>query len=569
MARFIPKLPESFHGSIGEEKAFAALRLLDNNYVVFHSFNWIGISDRIQGEADFVVIHPVKGILVIELKSGAINYQLGQWTQTNTLTGFTKTISPFVQANKSKFEIIERLNLKLRLGRTPLVCHAVWFPSFPLITTDRLPPEAPKEIILDETALSNVQTKIDAVFDYWKDKTGFSSSMNPSQLNEIIEVLAPTFRAVPGLKSIIDETEEYYIRLTNQQAAVFNYLTEQKTAAIHGLAGTGKTVLAVEKARMLAEAGSSVLYLCYNSFLRDFLRSKFSQPGISFHNVHSLASEILFGEDIKLDELLDELEQYLYDDIQPEDWAYDNIIIDEGQDLNENLVSRLSELTKAGNGCFYVFYDRNQYVMKNEMPKWVEEAECKLVLHRNCRNTVEISKTACSMIGMDGSVIEDTVHGETPTAIYYKNTSELLDAARQFVNTAIDADIKPDEIVFLTIETEKTSALADIGDINGIPISSVRKDGHILFTTVRKFKGLEAKAVMVIDISVRSLINPEKQRLVYIGCSRAKHLLKLAIYEDIRKDEYGDCLRRINSERNVPKNQKGLGRLLNVNISRK
>ena len=131
MAIFIPKEPDSFNSSIGEEKAFDALRLLDNQYVIFHSFSWIGITDRIQGEADFVIIHPEKGILVIEVKSGAIDYKNGQWTQKNIITGFTKIISPFAQANKSKFEIIERLNSELRLGKTPLVCHAVWFPSFP------------------------------------------------------------------------------------------------------------------------------------------------------------------------------------------------------------------------------------------------------------------------------------------------------------------------------------------------------------------------------------------------------------------------------------------------------
>lgn len=38
MAKFIPTIPDSFNGSIGEEKAFEALRLLDNNYTVFHSF---------------------------------------------------------------------------------------------------------------------------------------------------------------------------------------------------------------------------------------------------------------------------------------------------------------------------------------------------------------------------------------------------------------------------------------------------------------------------------------------------------------------------------------------------
>ena len=90
MAKFIPAVPESFNGSIGEEKAFEALRLLDDTYTVFHSFNWIGLEDRTQGEADFVIIHPQKGIMVVEVKAWEIEYKGGQWLQTNTLTRKTK-----------------------------------------------------------------------------------------------------------------------------------------------------------------------------------------------------------------------------------------------------------------------------------------------------------------------------------------------------------------------------------------------------------------------------------------------------------------------------------------------
>ncbi len=390
--------------------------------------------------------------------------------------------------------------------------------------------------------------------------------MDLGQLNEVLEIIAPRFHAVPGMKSIINEAEQIYIRLTNQQAALLDYLREQKTAVIHGLAGTGKTVLAKEKARMLAEEGEHVLFLCYNSFLKDYLRKHFSQPGIVFHNVHSLAGEMLRDEAIGVDELLSELEEYLIEVFELEDWSYKHIVIDEGQDLNEKLINRLNEMVKGKGGNFYVFYDRNQYVMRNEMPSWVEKAECRLILHRNCRNTVEIHNTACSMIPLEGNNSNSSVHGETPNAVFYMSRLDLLQAASKFVNTAINAGIEPSEIVFLTVETENKSWFSDINSVNDIPIKSDFSTDGILFTTVRKFKGLEAKAVMIIDVSIRALTHPEKQRLAYVGCSRAKHLLSIAIYDDTNSAELGDCLRRINSSRNVPKNKKGLGRLLNVKI---
>lgn len=565
MARFIPPMPDSFNGSIGEEKVFTALRILDNSYTVFHSFSWIGLGNRTEGEADFVIIHPQKGIMVIEVKSGEIEYKDGQWVQTNTLTRYSKKIAPFDQARRSQYEIIDRLNSGLRHGRIPLVCRTVWFPSIRICETDRLPPEAPKVIVFDETTLNDSKKAIDNAYEYWANKKVSRTSMDPRQLNEVIETVAPHFHVVPGIKGIINETEQIYIKLTNQQAALLDYLKEQRYAVIHGLAGTGKTVLAKEKAKMLTQEGNTVLFLCFNSFLRDYLKNNYSQPGVIYHNAHSLAMEILDDPSIGIDKLLNELEDFL-EMFEPEDWPYTHVVIDEGQDLNDRLVNRLYELTKAKGGTFYVFYDRNQYVMKNEMPTWIEQAECKLVLHRNCRNTAEIVKTAYSLIPADITFSENQVRGETPIAVFYTNKEELLAAASKFVKTAIVAGIEPEQIVFLTAETEQKSFFSDVNSIAGINVSNGIKDGNILFTTIRKFKGLEAKALMLIDVSLTSLTNPEKQRLVYVGCSRAKHLLKIAILEDLDSENFGDCLRKINPTRNVPKNKKGLGRLLNVRV---
>ena len=143
------------------------------------------------------------------------------------------------------------------------------------------------------------------------------------------------------------------------------------------------------------------------------------------------------------------------------------------------------------------------------------------------------------MIALDVNTPENSVHGETPFATFFTAKSELYNAASKFVKTATDAGIEPNEIVFLTVETEKKSIFSDVTSINGINIASDFTNNSILFTTVRKFKGLEAKAVMIIDVSIKALTNPEKRRLAYVGCSRAKHLLKIAIYEDADSRDIG------------------------------
>ena len=53
---------------------------------------------------------------------------------------------------------------------------------------------------------------------------------------------------------------------------------------------------------------------------------------------------------------------------------------------------------------------------------------------------------------------------------------------------------------------------------------------------------------------------------LYVGTSGAKTLLYIARLEDVSNDSMADYLRDLNPDRNVPKNKKGLKRLLNISI---
>ena len=71
--------------------------------------------------------------------------------------------------------------------------------------------------------------------------------------------------------------------------------------------------------------------------------------------------------------------------------------------------------------------------------------------------------------------------------------------------------------------------LKSFSTINGVSISTEPKKNNILFTSVRKFKGLEAKAVLLIDVLVNRLTNELHKRLVYVGSSRAKYIFTISV----------------------------------------
>ncbi len=566
MAVFIPSIkPDDFNNSYGEMKVYEALRSLNDQYTVFYSLSWVSIGDRRTiGEADFVIAHPEQGIFVIEVKSGEIEYTKGDWVQTNTRTGKQKVIHPYEQARKSQFEILERLEILRNKLRIPMLCYGVWFPSIEIQDKDKLPIEAPKEITLDKSSLDKPEKAIEDAFAYWGKKYR-KTKLNEIEFHRIIDVLCPHFHVVPKLKTKMDETEQSYIQLTAQQTSLLDFLVEQKTAVIHGLAGTGKTVLAIEKTKMLAAQDEQVLFLCFNSFLRDTLKASNTIPNVTFHNAHSLAYEIMGSTDGPIEDVLAEFEEYLEEVFEAEDWNYKNIIIDEGQDLDDRLLNRLFELVKAKQGCFYVFYDRNQYILRNQMPKWIENAECRLVLHKNCRNTAEVFKTSCSILGLDNVTFND-IHGEIPAIQFYITEREQIDVVEQFIKKVTSEGVLPKDIVILTAKTLEDTWIDTNRKYAGFELSNVAEEGKILFTTIRKFKGLESEVVLIVDSSMAALKNPENKRLLYVGTSRAKNLLNIAMLEDVATGDMGAYLHDLNPERNVPRNKKGLKRLLNISI---
>ena len=151
MANFYPSIDTDFHGSDGEREVQEALQKLNDRYVVFHSFCWLGNDKqrRSEGEADFVVLHPEKGILSIEVKAGGIDYREGNWIQVNRRDGSEKVIDPLGQAAESQHHILNLLRQRLPGGCYPVVGRAAWFTSVVLDPKLPLPPSAVSDILLD------------------------------------------------------------------------------------------------------------------------------------------------------------------------------------------------------------------------------------------------------------------------------------------------------------------------------------------------------------------------------------------------------------------------------------
>lgn len=343
-------------------------------------------------------------------------------------------------------------------------------------------------------------------------------------IQDVINSISPEFNAVPTLSTIYEEQEETFVRMTREQSYLLDFLEEQNIAAIQGGAGTGKTILAVEKARRLS-LNENVLFLCFNHFLLEHLRDTFGSemPNVEFYNLNSLASKAMNKEATEADILkfLNDYDNYL------NGWKYKSIIIDEGQDFTEDQVELLSEIAKLNEGSFYIFYDKNQLVQQRNSLSWASEIECRLVLSLNCRNTRSIAETSAAPLNIKNIKMRQEIKGTKPNFYIVNSADDVRTQVAQLIRKYTDEGIKKNQIVILTMKTTETSVLANYTSVGSYLLSTSRKERGIFFTTAKKFKGLESDVIIIIDIDDDTFRNPETKRIFYVGTSRAKHYLEL------------------------------------------
>ena len=132
----------------------------------------------------------------------------------------------------------------------------------------------------------------------------------------------------------------------------------------------------------------------------------------------------------------------------------------------------------------------------------------------------------------------NNVHGEKPKTVFYNDKVAARGIAERFVKTMQENRVALEDMVILSVHSLGYSALHGVRSLAGIPVSNTMEEGKVWVTTTRKYKGLEAKAVLLVDVEVSKLTDAVMQRMIYIGGSRANTYLKVAFYEDVEKGDY-------------------------------
>ena len=546
MAIMIPGMEtkEDFNFSGGELLLYELLQQLPDDYYVFHSTHWNEQRRRSEysarkyvqwGEADFTIFHPSYGFIVFEVKDGLISFSRERgWIQTNRSNGMDKTIDPMDQAERSKYYFLDRIKARFG-GQSPYTfCSAVWFTAGDRANIEgNLPLNYKEEIVLWSNDLQSVAAAEMAIRRIYRFYDVRKVEPSEEMTSKVLDTLAPEFGVVQTMRSRTLAAKALFRRMTTEQMYLLDYLEEQEEAAIHGVAGTGKTVLAIQKAKSLSQT-DRVLFLCFNRFLKTHLEETCpDSTNISFFTLDGLVGAFTGAFTRSPDERTDTISEFLMDWDEYE-LPFKHIVVDEGQDFADIHLQLLHDIAQAHHGNFYVFYDRNQFVQGLRYPEWLDKMDCRLVLSRNCRNTKEIAITSTRPIGIDENRIrmrrESAVGGTIkPNLFFAEDKSILKEYLCRLIRKYISAGLAGTDIVVLSMKPEGKSILTedDFRLSGGYMLTKDKNSNGILFTTVRKFKGLEAMAVICIDIDSETFENDRKRNIFYVGTSRAMSYLNL------------------------------------------
>jgi len=526
-----------------EKLVFDALQNLGDEYYVFHSYHWQGsYKGRYKnGENDFMVYHPKKGLLIIEVKGGQIEFRDTQWQRIH-YNGSIEVLygakSPVDQLLQARGTMLTKLKSKLRTTNIGVSIQiAVWFPNTQFKNKEEKNLPLKPSQILDQKNLIDVESAINNIFE----------DSRPSYLAEevFLDALLPALNIVSDFKIEQETVEQKMIALTRTQSTVLDFTEEQNYTAIRGGAGTGKTIIAEEKVKRLQEQfpNDKILFLCFNRALKDALEEKFEKDkNVNAINYDSLAVQMGDQDFVKqhygeFDILRDHFHKVISNMTV---FPYQHIVIDEAQDFEESWIELLASTNPEH---FYLFYDRNQDIFQNrkDIPNWMIDIDCRLSLHTNCRNTKEIAHFAnCHISPLQHAQSEKVLRGiggnKKPHIVFYMDISTI----KQFIGQQVvewqsnGIDISDNcRIVSLHSSRDKgdyNSIFFDLGIEKGkYTLTSKNTSISIPAISASKIKGLESDYVFITDVDLERYTDEAFVRRMYVASSRAKHELYIFI----------------------------------------
>ena len=596
MATLIPALGACVSRMTGGERRLAERleQKLDDDYLLWYDVP-IGPQHL---HPDFVVMHPRRGILILEVKDWRLSTigQVDKQTWTIVPDGIPKNvINPLEQARQYAHQVVNALERDPQLVQ-PEGPHAgkLAFPwsygvVFANITRKQFMDaelhhaiEAQrvlcKDEMLEDADAEDLQSRLWGMFPYM-----MRGVMSLPQRDRVRWIMFPEVR-VPTQDALFDDSDApadvpSIMRVMDLQQEQLARSLGDGHRVIHGVAGSGKTMILGYRAEYLAKAHTAtskpILVLCYNEPLAVKLASSMEAKDLAakvhVRHFHKWCRDqlVAYGQTLPAqsgrDNFVVELVQRLIravDRKQVPSGQYQAILIDEGHDFAPEWLRLVTQMVDPTTNSLLLLYDDAQSIYERSRSKQfsfksvgVQAQGRTTILKINYRNTRQILQTA-SLIAADLLTADDQDDdgipllnpissgrdGETPLIIRLPTLrdeaariAELLNAAHQ------DGHAWGDMAVICrhhAVMDECASALARRKlpyQVRKAPGSFKPNADTIKVLTMHASKGLEFAVVALPGVGQMPAPGDDEQeeaRLFYVAATRATQRLVITASGD-------------------------------------
>ena len=579
MAILIPDIPKDCPNS--ERYVFERLgRELPDSWIVLHSLGLAGHESKIWGEADIVILSE-QGIFVLEVKGGTVDCVDGVWTYSGDFKTFTKRESPWAQAMGSLGAVRQQMWRANPAFRKVLFGFGV---VMPYTTFTARGPEIIPDVLLDRRSFRQPMSKyVKSLEKHWKAEylrkhEREYRGLATQELQEARRALRPDVETALSLGGYLTGLDDRLVQLTNEQIRASRRMAANPRTVVRGAAGTGKSVIALDRALQLDAEGHRVLYLCFNRLLAAHVRAGLERTrdaaSVQVHSVHALYRRLI--EDAGLLPRLHALDEDAPDffarrfpelaaeslcEVPREGW--DVLVVDEAQDLltPEHLdVFDLLLRDGLSRGCWHLFLDPLQNIYGEATQESVAArldgyAPALDHLYENCRNTRQVAVQTSIVSGIDLPVA-GAPDGPETEILRYSTQDEAVETLENLIRHLVDSQVRPGDIAVLSTRRAGNSVLAGHRKLAGHRLVEPAEDEaprpeDLVFSTMHAFKGLERQAVIAIDMAE---IGDDYWSMVhYTGLSRARVLLHVLVPEG--------------ASRNYEKQARSFGRRLQAGVN--
>lgn len=566
MATVLPTLNPEIITNRLERDVYTVLRDSDEtrDWVVYYSTTVRNSLGDNYSEKDFIALIPGRGIVLIEVKAvDRLQIHEGIWDYGSyrdrspfdkCFSGIKNLLKHFsrdtgIRANAAFLVYFQNLNQNHTQGGD--------FDKFPnhFLNKSILPNGLPGHILrlFDEQNLANTpspfaETEIKAIRNCLDTKLTYASKIKDH---------AESFCG----------NDEY---LGTRLNSIFDTLILLPRAHIFGSAGTGKTALALLKAKEKITARKKVLFLCFNKLLgleiRERLKAVITEDsfvGPIEEYMEMMAKRLPANRLLLLNPALDD--SYYKNDLPNmasaylksinDTLKYEFLIVDELQDLLIRKYLDVIDLSVAGGlmaAEAWMFSDMDQSIfnlLEVTIPEFLSIynfAGNQIGLNVDFRHTKNLSKTCGRVINKPDLYKYPAldIPGPSPELVTYDTPQDQAKKIEALVmNLLTKSGFAPRDIVVLSChkgDSDKSvlRKLSDMPYLRGkmrfLDADNNKPAEKIGMASVSKYKGLQSTVVLLTDIDED--VRAPRKYLVYSGISRARFMLFMFASTKVAKE---------------------------------